>query len=313
MKYFTYILTSLVLLFVFSVPKAHAVWSYSDYTINYNVVPAPTVGLTAVPSSVSTGGTSMLTVSAANFSAIPTCSIDQGVGAVTMSPTSATTWEGSKSSLSISSETTFTATCTQGAETASGATTVTVSLPPVLDVALSASPNPVSSSGQSTTLTWTVSSTGPVTSCTASNGWSGSKSVSGGSQSSGPITGTTTFTISCTGAAGSDVDSVIVTVNSVAPPVINGMCAATHPSCTAGTAANQSEDANAWMWDCVGSGGGSTASCSELKGGGGGGTPTACNDGVDNDGDTKPDMLDPGCSSPTDPDEANAKPIFIEF
>lgn len=316
MKYFTYVLASLVLVFIFSVPKAHAVWSYSDYLIAYDVVTGPigvtdpSVSLVANPTSVSSGGSSTLTITAADFSSTPTCSIDQGVGAVAVSAVDATHWSGSKSSGVINSTTTFTATCTQGAETANGSAIVTVAAAG-LDVTLSASPNPVSSSGQSTTLTWTVSSVGKVASCTASNGWSGSKATSGGSQSSGPITGPTTFTISCSGISGSDVDSVVVTVNT--PPIVNGMCAATHYSCTSGSSINNTEDANAWMWDCAGSGGGSTASCSELKSGGG--PVTACNDGIDNDTplDGKIDMLDPGCSSPTDTDEANAKPIFIEF
>jgi hypothetical protein len=315
MKYILTITLSLMIVFGFHA-KAHAIWNYANGSISY-VVTGPltlAVNLVANPTSVATGGTSMLTVTASNFSVTPTCSIDQGVGSVTMSVVGPTSWTGSKSSLGIANTTTFTATCTQGVQTASGTAIVTTTAAPVLDVTLSASPNPVASSGNSSTLTWTVTSSGAVTSCTASNGWSGSKSVGGGSQSSGPITGPTTFTISCTGAAGSDVDSVIVTVNSVAPPVIHGSCSTppTHYSCDTGTSTNNTEDVNAWMWVCSGSGGGSSTSCSETKGGGGG-PVTACNDGIDNDGDTKIDMLDQGCSSPADNDETNAKPIFIEF
>ncbi|TSC95412.1 MAG: hypothetical protein Athens101410_591 [Parcubacteria group bacterium Athens1014_10] len=41
---------------------------------------------------------------------------------------------------------------------------------------------------------------------------------------------------------------------------------------------------------------------------GGGPLTYACNDGVDNDGDTLIDMADPGCASPTDGDETDAAP-----
>ncbi len=50
-----------------------------------------------------------------------------------------------------------------------------------------------------------------------------------------------------------------------APPVVNGVCAATHNNCTAGTSGGASSDASNWYWNCNGSGGGSNASCSEAK------------------------------------------------
>lgn len=69
----------------------------------------------------------------------------------------------------------------------------------------------------SATLTWVVSN---ATSCTASNGWSGSKSASGGSQSTGNLTSSKTYTLTCSGAGGSRADSVIVNVQgqAVQPP-----------------------------------------------------------------------------------------------
>ena len=61
-----------------------------------------------------------------------------------------------------------------------------------------------------TLLTWTLSG-GTATSCTASNGWSGSKSTSGGTESTGNLTVSKTYTITCTGPGGSASDTVTVT------------------------------------------------------------------------------------------------------
>src|SRR3989344_2546292 len=74
--------------------------------------------------------------------------------------------------------------------------------------------------GASTPLRWNTS--GNPTSCVASNGWSGSKNVSGGSQSTGTLTSTRTFRIDCSNSAGSDFDSVTVTVgNQPQPPSVD--------------------------------------------------------------------------------------------
>ncbi len=67
----------------------------------------------------------------------------------------------------------------------------------------------VITSGQNTTLTWTVQN---ADSCTASGGWSGNKNAVGGSQNVAPLT-TTTYTLSCTGAGGADSKNVVITVN----------------------------------------------------------------------------------------------------
>ena len=44
---------------------------------------------------------------------------------------------------------------------------------------------------------------------------------------------------------------------------VNGSCSATHYNCASGSSANNVNGASAYTWDCVGSNGGSTASCSE--------------------------------------------------
>ncbi len=46
---------------------------------------------------------------------------------------------------------------------------------------------------------------------------------------------------------------------------VNGVCAATHYSCTVGTSANNVDGTTQWTWSCIGANGGTTASCSESK------------------------------------------------
>jgi hypothetical protein len=50
-------------------------------------------------------------------------------------------------------------------------------------------------------------------------------------------------------------------------PFVDGTCSSpqTHYSCLSGTSANNINGASNWTWDCTGSGGGSTASCSQSK------------------------------------------------
>ena len=85
------------------------------------------------------------------------------------------------------------------------------SLPPT--VTLSANPTTVSREGAST-LTWSSSN---ANSCVASGSWSGSKATSG-SQSTGPLTASAVFTLTCTGSGGSANTSVTVTVSGTPSP-----------------------------------------------------------------------------------------------
>jgi hypothetical protein len=85
---------------------------------------------------------------------------------------------------------------------------------PVVDIQANSSQGPLSVvSGTSVNLSWTASG---ATSCVASGGWSGSKTASGGSESSSPITSSRTFSLSCTGPGGTTTDSV--TCNLQGPP-----------------------------------------------------------------------------------------------
>ncbi len=167
-------------------------------------VQIPTISLSANPSSVNTNSATTLSWSTNN---VTRCTASGG-----WSGAKATS--GSASSGALTSNTSFTLTCSGTGGTASQSVTVTVSAPPpppAPGITLSANPTLVGYNS-STTLSWTVSN---ATSCTASGGWSGSKNASGGSQSSAALTIGTTFTLSCSGTGGNASKSVTVAVQSV--------------------------------------------------------------------------------------------------
>jgi hypothetical protein len=84
-------------------------------------------------------------------------------------------------------------------------------------VTLTATPTTVASGG-SATLNW---SSVNATACTASGGWTGSKTLTGSEARSG-LAATTTFTLTCTGAGGTAAQSVTVTVAAgPTPPTVS--------------------------------------------------------------------------------------------
>jgi hypothetical protein len=104
--------------------------------------------------------------------------------------------------------------------------------------------------------------------------------------------------------------------------IVNGKCGPTHYTCTAGTYPNDGtgDPTGPWAWSCLGSNGGSPASCTQVAGSG----KPECTDGADNDGDLLVDSDDPGCHSdgdasndstyvPTDTSERNSKIKEIEI
>jgi len=78
--------------------------------------------------------------------------------------------------------------------------------PPTVDLTYEGS----GTCGSSYKLKWTTNN---ATSCTASGGWSGSKTTSG-SEYVGSFNGTKTFTLTCWGSGGTASDSVTLTGNS---------------------------------------------------------------------------------------------------
>jgi hypothetical protein len=159
----------------------------------------PTVSLSASPTSISAGASATLSWSSTNATA---CTASGG-------------WSGSKDESgsittgALNATTSYTLTCTGAGGSAKASATVTVS-PHAVAVTLSASPSFISPGG-STTLSW--ASMG-ATACTASGGsvgWSGAKAPSG-TASTGALTATTAYMLSCTGVGGSKATSTTVTV-----------------------------------------------------------------------------------------------------
>lgn len=83
---------------------------------------------------------------------------------------------------------------------------------PAATLTLSASQTSVDA-GDSVSLSW---QTTDADSCTASGGWSGSRATSG-SETVGPLTQTTTYSLSCSGAGGGALDNVTVQVAGSGP------------------------------------------------------------------------------------------------
>lgn len=166
----------------------------------------PSVTLAANPLSVLAGARSTLTWSS---SEAVSCTASGG-------------WSGAKAvngtelTPPLAATTTFTLTCVSASGgTQSRSVTVTVTQPPLPTLSLSASPAALLK-GAASTLAW--SSTG-VTTCTASGGWSGPR-AGAGTESTGPLTATTTYTLSCTGAGGDVSRSVTVAVTVPPAPTL---------------------------------------------------------------------------------------------
>jgi hypothetical protein len=163
-----------------------------------NVV--PTASLSANPMSVPNGGSSTLSWRSTNATS---CSASGGWSGTL-------TANGSANVGPLTSGTNFSIVCL-GAGGSSTATSVSVGILGGATASLTANPTTVAKGGSST-LAW---SSNNATTCTASGGWSGTLAPSG-SQSSGPISTTTTYSISCSGPGGaSPTASATVTV----PPV----------------------------------------------------------------------------------------------
>ncbi|GEM_PF-3704493 len=219
------------------------------------------VVVSAAPTSVSSGGDS--TISWTGTSVVPNSC------APGWNWTSSTGASGSQLISNILSTTNFPMSCTSSLDstTVSGSATVTV-VPPNTAPVITISANPTSGTVNVVNPLITWSASGSPTSCTASGDWSGAK-ASSGSAYQGVLSSvkTYTYTLACTNAYGTGTSSASVIVSA---PVVNGACSSpqSHWSCAAGTSAsNTGGTSGPWTWSCVGSGGGSTATCSEAVAG----------------------------------------------
>ncbi len=155
----------------------------------------PTVALQSSPSSVRSGGVSLLTWNSANATA---CTASGGWNG-------AKATSGSESTAVLSVNTTYTLICT-GAGGSSAPSSVAVNVLPT--ATLAASPLAVAA-GNAATLTW---SSANATSCNASGGWSGAQPPSG-KASTGPLATATTFSLTCTGLGGTSTASTVSVVS----------------------------------------------------------------------------------------------------
>ncbi|NTW90296.1 MAG: hypothetical protein HGB37_05310 [Candidatus Moranbacteria bacterium] len=172
---------------------------FRDIPFAVVAAPAPTLMLTASPSSVTSGSSSTLAWTSLNATS---CTASGG-------------WSGSQSASgtwstgSLIAAKTYTLTCTGSGGSITRSITVDVTPVVVPAPTLSFNASPISvQSGSSSTLFWNSNN---ATSCTASDGWSGSQSASG-TWSTGGLTAAKTYTLTCTGSGGSITRSITVDV-----------------------------------------------------------------------------------------------------
>jgi phospholipase C len=171
---------------------------------------APTVSITASPSSITSGSSSILTVTAANATQVTVAGTDGST--YTLSST------GGTQAVSPTTTTTYIATATGAGGKTSVATTLTITLNPAPTVTLIANPSSITP-GSASTLTTTAVNATQVTLA----GTDGSTYVllsNGGIQAVSP-TATTTYTATATGTGGNASASAIVTVSTNPAPNVS--------------------------------------------------------------------------------------------
>ncbi|TAK58794.1 hypothetical protein EPO14_03135 [Patescibacteria group bacterium] len=177
----------------------------------------PYVGIIATPSSISSGGSALLTWTSDYVTSCTGTNFSTGgatAGSLIVSPPSSIT---------------YSITCTDGSQTVSSFATVTVSAPVVAPTA-SLSANPTSLVvGASSVITWSSTN---ATSCTGTN--FSTSSATAGSVTVTPSQ-TTSYLVSCTGAGGSASASQTVTVSAIASPTVS--LSATPTSLNSGSSA----------------------------------------------------------------------------
>ena len=176
-----------------------------------------------------------------NFANLPTSALSAG-SSQAANWTDAWVAETGTHRFEVCADNTVTATVDESDENNNCTTqtfTVTTPPPPEPTLDFSADPSTINS-GESSTLNWSAAN---VDTCTASGAWSGDKGLSG-SESTGALTETSTYTLTCDGPYGSVVKDAVVTVNQPPPP---GGCTITDTSgCVPSTRINVNND----DWSC---------------------------------------------------------------
>jgi hypothetical protein len=160
---------------------------------------APTVTLSAMPASIAPGANTTLNWTSTNASA---CAASDGWSGNKMT-------SGSQAFTALAQTTTFTLTCSGAGGTGTQSVQINVGAGQAPSLAFSAAPMDVSVNGTSM-LSWSALN---ATSCAASGAWSGAKGTTD-NEIVGPLSTSSTFTLTCTGPGGPPVQkSVIVTVS----------------------------------------------------------------------------------------------------
>ena len=180
----------------------------SSETVNLTIpAPKPTVSISASPSSVNAGSSSVLKVKAGNATKVALTGTDGSSHTLSAS--------GGSETVKPSVTTTYTATATGSGGKATAKTTVTVNVPSPT-VSIKASPASITA-GSSSTLTVTATHATKVT-ISGSDGSSYTLSATGGTQSVKPPA-TTTYTASAVGTKTTVTAKTTVTVAVSAPTV----------------------------------------------------------------------------------------------
>lgn len=170
--------------------------------------PAPTVNITANPTSIATGGSSTLTVTATNATQVTITGTDGS--SYTLQPS------GGAQTVSPIATTIYIANATGAGGKISASATVTVLPPMAPTISIVANPTSITS-GNSALLTVAATNATQVT-ITGTDGSSYPLPPNGGTKSVSP-TATTTYTATATGAGGKISASATVTVATSAPTV----------------------------------------------------------------------------------------------
>lgn len=183
----------------------------SSATVTLIAGTAPTVSMSANPTSISTGASSILTVTAVNATQVTIAGSDGS--SYTLSST------GGAQAVSPSATTVYTAIATGGGVSVKATAKIIVTANPAPTVTITANP-PSISYGSSSTLAVTAENATKVT-ITGSDGTTyNMQSPSGGTQSVNPSQ-TTTYTATATGPGGTSSASATVQITPVPAPSVN--------------------------------------------------------------------------------------------
>ena len=175
-------------------------------------------------------------------------------------------WTGTSNSNqptpNLTSTTIYTLSCTGSYGSVQDSVTVTVQPLPEADIKCNGADSCTIASGTSAVLEWCGSGSNNhvcanATSCTVGS-WSGTR----GTQSTGALTSSTTYTLNCIGPGGSRSDDVVVTVTVAGSPTVTGSLTANpssgnaplNPSLTAAVTGGSATGNITYQFDCTSDG-----------------------------------------------------------